>query len=321
MAPPRSNRSRRLVAATLGSTALAALLPLAAAAPANAAAAPLCVSSTHPTLAAKVAKDVKAAMAGRSSTVGLYVWDKNTKVYCAVNGYRHFDSASVVKATIMAAVLRRAQEQHRGLTSWETSNLRLMITQSNNTAATNLWNSVGRTRFKAYLKLAGMTGTVPGSGGYWGLTQIDAVDEVRLLNTFTSNHEVLSATWRAYALKLMSQVIPSQRWGVPYKAPAGSLVSNKNGWLPRATRAWRVHSIGAVTGGGRDYLMAVLSDNDRTMQYGIDTLQRITLVLNRDLGGASGTTKAAALPQPAATANVPLVSDGSAPFGAVPQQP
>ena len=34
MAPPRSNRSRRLVAATLGSTALAALLPLAAAAPA-----------------------------------------------------------------------------------------------------------------------------------------------------------------------------------------------------------------------------------------------------------------------------------------------
>ena len=325
MAPPRSTRSRRLVASVLGGTALATLLPLVAGTPANAATAPpLCASKTHPALAAKVAKDVKAALAGRSSTVGLYVWDKNTAVYCSHNLDRHFDSASVVKATIMAAVLRRAQEQHRKLTSWETSELRLMITRSDNTAATNLWNSVGRTRFKAYLKLAGMTGTVPGSGGYWGLTQIDAHDELKLLRTFTDDHTALSATWRAYALKLMSEVTPSQRWGVPYKAPKGSLVSNKNGWLPRATRAWRVHSIGAVTGGGRDYLMAVLSDNDKTMQYGIDTVQRITLVLNRDLGGASGTkaaaTRSTALPQAATGVDAPLPgSDGSAPFGAVRQ--
>ena len=323
MAPPRSTRSRRLVASVLGGTALATLLPLVAGTPANAATAPpLCASKTHPALAAKVAKDVKAALAGRSSTVGLYVWDKNTAVYCSHNLDRHFDSASVVKATIMAAVLRRAQEQHRKLTSWETSELRLMITRSDNTAATNLWNSVGRTRFKAYLKLAGMTSTVPGSGGYWGLTQIDAHDEVKLLATFTSNHTVLSATWRAYALKLMSQVTPSQRWGVPYGAPKGSLVSNKNGWLPRATRGWRVHSIGAITGGGRSYVMAVLTDNDKTMQYGVDTIQRITLALNRDLGGAAVAAKRSAVVAPLAvpqTLGTPVsgISDGSAPFRTV----
>jgi hypothetical protein len=320
MAPPRRTRTRRLVSSVIGGAALATLLPLAAAAPANAATAPLCTSSTHKTLAAKVAKDVKAALAGRSSTVGVYVWDKNTAVFCSSNAYRHFDSASVVKATIMGAVLRRAQDQHRGLTSWESSNLHLMITQSDNTAATNLWNSVGRTRFASYLKLAGMTTTVPGSGGYWGLTQIDAHDEVKLLNTFTNNHAVLSASWRAYALKLMSEVTSSQRWGVPYGAPKGPLVSNKNGWLPRATRAWRVHSIGAVTGDGRDYLMAVLTDNDSTMQYGINTIQRITLVVNRDLGTVSGAKSAAvlpALPQAATGVKVPQVSDGSAPFGAV----
>ena len=284
MAALRRTRSRRLLSSVIGGVALTTLLPLAGAAPAQAASAPICTSSSHRTLAAKVSRDVKAALAGRSSTVGIYVSDSKSGVICSYNGSRHFDSASVVKATIMGALLRRAQEQHRGLTSWESSTLHRMITESDNTAATNLWNSVGRTRFKAYLKLAGMTTTVPGSGGYWGLTQIDARDEVKLLNTFDDNHSVLSAKWRAYALKLMSEVIPSQRWGVPYGAPKGSLVSNKNGWLPRATRAWRVHSIGAVTGDGRDYQTAVLSDRDPTMQYGITTIERITKVVNRDLG-------------------------------------
>ncbi|MFC1411755.1 serine hydrolase [Streptacidiphilus sp. N1-12] len=322
MAPPRRPRSRRLVSGLLGSVALAALLPLGTAVPAHAAAAPLCASKSHPALAAKTARDLKKALSGRSSTVGVYVWDQKNSVYCSSNIYRHFDSASAVKATIMAAVLRRAQEKHRGLTSWESSNLRLMITHSDNNAATRLWNSLGRTRFKAYLKLAGMTGTVPGSGGYWGLTQIDAHDEVKLLSTFTSNHTVLNATWRADALKLMSQVTPSQRWGVPYGAPKGSLVSNKNGWLPRATRGWRVHSIGAITGGGRSYVMAVLTDNNRTMQYGVDTIQRITLALNRDLGGAAVTAKRSGVVAPLATpqalgTSVSGISDGSAPFRTV----
>ncbi|MHA6765117.1 serine hydrolase [Streptacidiphilus sp. PAMC 29251] len=320
MAPSSEPRSRRLLAGLLGSAALAALLPAIVAGPANAATAQLCASKTHPALAAKLARDLKPALAGRSSTIGVYLWDQKNSVYCSSNIYRHFDSASAVKATIMAAVLRRAQEQHRGLTSWETSNLRLMITHSDNNAATNLWNSIGRARFKAYLKLAGMPSTAPGPGGYWGLTQIDAHDEVKLLATFTSNHTVLSATWRAYALKLMSQVTPSQRWGVPYGAPKGSLVSNKNGWLPRATRGWRVHSIGAVTGGGRSYVMAVLTDNDKTMQYGVDTIQRITLVINRDLGSAAASRAAAATPltpRDNLGAQVSGISDGSAPFGAV----
>lgn len=318
MASPRRIRARRLKAAVLGGATLAALLPLGLAGPASAATAPICTSTTHAALAAKLSKDIKAALAGRSSSVGVDVWDADTKVYCAYNAYQHYDSASSVKATIMAAVLRRAQEGHRALTSWETSNLHLMITQSDNTAATNLWNSIGRARFNAYLELAGMSSTVAGPGGYWGLTQIDARDEVKLLDTFTANTPALNATWRAYALKLMSEVTPSQRWGVPYGAPKGPLVSNKNGWLPRATRGWRVHSIGAVTGDGRDYEMAVLSDEDSSMQYGIDTLQRVTLAVNRDLGGATAARSLQSAPEGTADGvAVPQLSDGSAPYGAV----
>jgi beta-lactamase class A len=289
----RMSRARRLLAAVVGSTALGALLPLAAAGSA-AAAAPVCTApAKHSAVAARLSRDIKAALSGRTDQVGVAVYDQHTGVFCKYNAYSHFDSASVVKAAIMGTVLRRAQEQHRGLTAWETSNLKAMITHSDNTAATNLWRSVGRARFQAFLNLAQMHNTHPGTGDLWGLTQITARDEVHLLDAFTDHHDALNATWRAYALKLMSQVTPSQRWGVPYGAPGRTLVSNKNGWLPRATHGWRVHSIGAVTGGGRDYRLAVLTQNNSTMSYGETTIQRVAVAVHRDLGGS--TNRAAAV--------------------------
>ena len=283
----RMSRARRLLAAVVGSATLGALLPLAAAGSAAAAAAVCTAPAKHAAVAARLSRDIKAALSGRNDQVGVAVYDQHTGVFCKYNAYSHFDSASVVKAAIMGTVLRRAQEQHRGLTAWETSNLKAMITHSDNTAATNLWRSVGRARFQAFLNLAQMHNTHPGTGDLWGLTQITARDEVHLLDAFTDHHDALNATWRAYALKLMSQVTPSQRWGVPYGAPGRTLVSNKNGWLPRATHGWRVHSIGAVTGGGRDYRLAVLTQNNSTMSYGETTIERVAVAVHRDLGGST----------------------------------
>ncbi|QMU73769.1 serine hydrolase [Streptacidiphilus sp. P02-A3a] len=280
----------------LGSSTLAVLLPLVLAGPATAAAAPapaarpapeqLCASATHPVLAARLSADLGAALRGRTDTVAITVRDRVSGVTCALHASRHFDSASVVKATVMAAVLRRAQEQRRELTAWEASQLRAMITYSDNDAATALWGDLGRARFAAFLELAGMTDTVPGYADYWGLTQITATDEMRLLDVLTDRQDVLSAHWRAYALGLMAEVVAEQRWGAPYGAPAGVTAHNKNGWLPRATRGWRVHSLGIFTGAGRDYRMAVLTDDNPTMDYGVDTIQRVALAVNRDVGGA-----------------------------------
>jgi len=314
MAPPQSPRPRRAAAGLLGGTALAALLPLALTAPATAAAPPapaatapaaapaqgpavapapaakpaadqLCSSATHPVLAARLAADLATALHGRTDTVAFTVRDPVSGVSCALHPARHFDSASVVKAVVLAAVLRRAQEQRRELSARETADLRAMITYSDNDAATALWADLGPTRFAAFLALAGMTATVPGGDGYWGLTQITAADEMRLLDVLTDRQDVLSARWKAYALGLMAEVVPEQRWGAPYGTPAGVTAHNKNGWLPRATRGWRVHSLGIFTGAGRNYRMVVLTDDNRSMDYGVDTIQRVALAVNRDIGG------------------------------------
>lgn len=298
---------------------MAAMLPIGAGLGAGqASAATTCSSTSHPALAAKLSRDLAAATAGRGDTFAYTVWDATRGIYCARNSYARFDSASVVKVAIMGTVLRRAQEQHRYLTSWEVSNLRLMITQSDNNAATALWNSVGRTRLQRFLDLAGMSHTTLGAGGYWGLTQITAHDEMLLLDVYTTANGVLDAASRAYGLSLMHQVIPSQRWGTPYGTPSGVTWHVKNGWLPRATHGWRVHSLGVFTGSGRDYRMAVLTEDNPTMDYGVTTIERIAAAVHRDLGATTANAvspnAAPAAPLPA-DAGVNRPSDGSAPYG------
>jgi hypothetical protein len=174
-----------------------------------------------------------------------------------------------------------------------------MITRSDNNAASALWNEVGRTRMQHFLTLARMTETILGPGADWGLTQITARDELTQLRLLTRSNTVLSDSARAFELGLMARVITSQRWGVPAGAPAAVSVHVKNGWLPLATRGWRIHSIGSFSGNGRDYMIAVLTDNNPAMGYGITTIERIAEVVHRDLNAglpASATLPATEVP-------------------------
>ena len=264
-------------------------------------AASICTApAAHASLAAKVSTDIQAAMSGRTDTIAVTVADRRTGVVCRLNEGHRYDSASVVKVTILAALLRWHQEAGKALTSTEISRATAMITQSDNNAASALWNEVGRTRLQHYLNLARMTETILGPGGYWGLTQITARDELTQLRLLTSSNTVLNSSFRSFETGLMARVIASQRWGVPAGAPSAVTVHVKNGWLPRATRGWRIHSIGWFNGSsGRNYMIVVLTDNNPTMAYGVTTIQRIAEVIHRDLNAglpASATLPAVQVP-------------------------
>lgn len=274
---------------TLMAVSLALAVPVLATGAANAQAAPaaaaasICTSSSHQVLASRLSRDIAAALRSRSSIVAVTVLDHRTGVVCRLQDGRRFDSASVVKVTILGALLRKALEQHRYLTSAEVSLTTAMITRSDNNAASALWAQVGRSSLQHFLNLARMTQTVLGPGGYWGLTQITARDELTLLNLLMSINSVLDTPSRRYALGLMSRVVASQRWGVPAGTPAGVTVHVKNGWLPRPTYGWRIHSIGSFSGRGRDYMIVVLTQNNPTMAYGIQTIENVARVIHRDL--------------------------------------
>jgi hypothetical protein len=198
-----------------------------------------------------------------------------------------------VKATILAALLRRAMEERRNLTRSERNLATAMITRSDNGAASALWNEVGHSGINHFLRLAGMSETVLGSGGLWGLTQITARDETTLLILLTQHGSVLTDSSRAYELGLMQNVISSQRWGVPAGASRNVTVYVKNGWVPISPHGWRVNSIGAFSGHRRDYMIVVLTEDNSTMAYGVGTIENIAEVIHRDLKGGTAAAPAA----------------------------
>jgi Beta-lactamase enzyme family len=299
-------RTGKAVAAgsvTVGCVVLTALPAQAAAASqaramTAAAAAPICRAWLHngqkrTKLASTLAADITSALHSRGDRYAVAVLDEHLGVSCGLHAKQHFESASVVKATILAALLRKRQAQHRSLTTKEKSLATLMITQSDNSAATALWNDVGRTSLQKFLNLAGMTETVLGPGGYWGVTQLTAHDEQLLLWLLMRPNSVLSLANRHYELTLMADVIASQRWGTPAGAPAGFKVHVKNGWAPLNAPDWNVNSIGCFTHLTDNYSIVVLTDGNPDMAYGVTTIENVAVKIHHDLNG----TLAAAVPR------------------------
>jgi beta-lactamase class A len=282
-----------VLAASLGA---GVIVPFAAAAAPAAATAPqVSCTSNKAGLATKLQKDITTALKGRAGTVAVGLYDRTTKTTCTLRSSTAYDSASVVKATVLATLLWDAKKHNRYLTSREQTLATAMITKSDNNATSTLWKQLGVTKVKGFLAAAGMTQTKPGANNYWGLTQITVRDEQKLLALLTAKNSVLSDSSRAYELKLMGKVISSQRWGTPAGAPSSVAVHVKNGWLSRATHGWRVHSIGTFNGAGHDYMITVLTQDNSTMQYGVNTIQAVAKAIHKDLVPTTSTTSASVL--------------------------
>lgn len=260
------------------------LIPcVAAATPAAAATPTVSCTSAKAGLAAKLKKDITAALATRKGTVAVGLYDRTTNTTCTLRATSAYDSASTVKVTVLATLLWDAKKHNRLLTTRESTLAKAMITKSDNDATSTLWKQLGLTKIKGFLTAAGMTQTKPGANNYWGLTQETVTDEQKLLKLVTAKNTVLSDNSRAYILKLMNQVIAGQRWGTPSGAPSTVTVHVKNGWLQRSTHGWRVHSLGTFNGGGHDYMMSVLTQDNSTMSYGITTIQGVAKAIHKDL--------------------------------------
>ncbi|MFP3990176.1 hypothetical protein U9R90_22440 [Streptomyces sp. E11-3] len=204
-----------------------------------------------------------------AARVSVAVMDLDDGALAVYGGEETYDTASIVKVDILAALLLRAQDEGRRLTPQEREYATDMIVNSGNKSTTELWTTIGEAAgLNAANQRLGLTGTRAGEGGVWGLTQTTAADQVALLlAVFGGAESELAEASRAYVQELMGRVADDQAWGV---SAAGSDGALKNGWLPRsATGLWDVNSIGRVTADGHDCLIAVLSDGHPTKDDGI----------------------------------------------------
>jgi hypothetical protein len=242
----------------------------------------ICTSAQDPQLAARISAGIKAALAGRSSVAGIAVEDPALGITCQLHPWWRDDAASVAKVMILGALLHELMAEGRQRSPEQASLAWQMITESDNDAASDLWGEVGRTAMQNFLALAGMTDTTLGPGIYWGLTQISAHDEMLLLRLLVTPNTVLDRAAQDYALGLMADVIPSQRWGVPAGGPDRVIAHVKDGWLPDPD-LWVINSIGDFTSRGGDTSIAILTEDNPSMPYGIATVQAAAQAINHGL--------------------------------------
>ncbi|WP_045557144.1 hypothetical protein [Streptomyces sp. FxanaA7] len=221
----------------------------------------------------------------------------------AVYGDARFDTASIVKLDILAALLLQAEDADRRLTAQERTYASAMIRDSDNDSATALWKVIGQAAgLDAANERFGLTATEGGDGLYWGLTLTTAADQLALLRQVFGDDDtsVLSADARAYVQDLLARIAEGQDWGVSAAATGGAAGSGfalKNGWLPRtATGLWDINSVGRVSVDGRAYLVAVVSDGHPTKAKGIATVEaaaKAAVSVFADTAGTAGTADAA----------------------------
>ena len=189
--------------------------------------------------------------------------------------HRRFDTASIVKADILAVLLIQHRQTRTPLSEGERELATQMIEDSDNDAATALWDAVGGTMgMEAGNAALGLHGIRPGADGYWGLTTTTVSGELGLLSDLTSARSPLPAAARRYELNLMRHVEPAQAWGITAAASPHTRPAVKNGWLPLGPGGqWVINSIGVIRHAGRRLHIAVLSSGQPAEAAGIRQAQ------------------------------------------------
>jgi hypothetical protein len=223
-------------------------------------------------------------LAGRSGYTSFAVVDSEGRLSGA-NVHRRYVSASVVKAMLLVAYLRKLDAAHRGLDSGSRSILYPMIHVSDNSAATAVWSRVGDPALYRLARAAGMTDF--SIVGIWARAQISAADQALF---FFQLDTLVPRRFRGYARSLLSGIAGYESWGIPAVARPRWHVFFKGGW--RGTgRGQLVHQVARLERGRVRMAMAVMTDGDPSMGYGISTIQGVTgRLLARPPGRASKVT-------------------------------
>ncbi|MFC3996929.1 serine hydrolase [Nocardiopsis sediminis] len=280
--PGRHGALARLTAVATG-----AVLALGVAAPEARAGGSACTSDAHPQVAVAIDEVIERITAERAGDIAVGVAAFNGELTCTHRSGDVFDAVNAGEIVVLAALLRRAPEEERGLSPEEDQAATRMITRSDAAATGWLRDHVGTDAMQRFIGLAGMPGTRLHPDGTVGLMKTNAADQLRLLELITEPNDVLGDDQRAYARRLMGEVDDEQRWGVLAGAPEGAEIAAKNGWLHNdGTDAWRANSVGIVDGTGiGPYRMVVLTDGNTGRDYGVRTIELISREVHAVLNG------------------------------------
>jgi hypothetical protein len=215
-------------------------------------------------------------LSGRIGHTAFAVVDSEGRL-SGVNLHRTFITGSVVKAMLLVAYLRRLGAMGRqSVDSSSNSLLYPMIHVSDNDAATRCGSIVGNAGLYSVAAAAGMTDFSVTTD--WASAMISAADQAKF---FFDMDSLIPREFVGYAHYLLSTIAAYESWGIPAIArPLGYTVFFKGGWRP-SPDVYLVHQIARLEGHHHRFSIAVMTDGDPDMGYGIDTIQGVTHALLR----------------------------------------
>ena len=207
-------------------------------------------------------------LATRRGRVAFAVADERGGVR-GVDPRARFASASLTKAMILLAFLRRLDATGAQPSRFEELSLGYMIRISDNASTDSLYRRVGDAGLREVARRAGMRDFR--IAGDWANATVTAADQARL---FLRLDRLVPHRFLSLARTLLETVSPFHTWGIPDAARPRWRTFFKGGWRPEAG-AEVVHQAALVESGARRLGVAVMTGDDPSMLYGERTIEGI----------------------------------------------
>jgi hypothetical protein len=206
-------------------------------------------------------RDAERYARARKGSIAFATLDEHGRML-GINRTVRYPSASLVKAMLLVAVLRKGEPSAatRAL-------LGPMITASDNKAALRIYGEqVGDAGLYSVAHAAGMRSFAV--HGALFEAELTAEDQARL---FLKIDRLVPKPRREYARSLLGGIIAPQRWGIaPVASGRHYRVFFKGGW-----REGLVHQAALLERGGQRISLAILTTGEPSMAYGEATLAGI----------------------------------------------
>ncbi|MFC6707590.1 serine hydrolase [Flexivirga alba] len=156
-----------------------------------------------PRTPAQLSAKLEAYQRSRGIRLGVALYDHRVNATFTHEGSWRTETFSIIKVLLLAAVLRRCQEQSLSLTPEQAGLARAMMAESDNKAADALLTWVGVAQVRRVARLFGLTstvireGTTEGSSNWWGYSTTTPTDQLKLLRGIWTTR-ILTAANRDY---------------------------------------------------------------------------------------------------------------------------
>jgi hypothetical protein len=214
---------------------------------------------------------------------GWYSWALLDQRTNKISGSKNMSStnrtASMIKAWIAADYLRRSAERGQTLREGQVDRVSVMIRDSDNAIASDLYAVVGeQASTKRLISICGLTDSKPGPTS-WSDTRVSARDTVRMADCIDDGRAA-GPKWTNWLLKEMRLVRGIGDFGIRKAFPAAvqKTIAIKNGWVTRDDNgAWEVNCMAI----GDGWTMSVLTRYDASLgfEYGTNACRKVATQL------------------------------------------